>query len=78
MIADQRDFVAWWRDNVAPGQSPGSNQWSNAGRHGTISMAEAEQLTGVQQWQVSRWRTARPPPAASGNITRSRAARQHR
>jgi hypothetical protein len=58
MIADQKDFVAWWDDNVTPGQSPGTNQWSVADRQPTISADDATKLTGIQKWQVSRWRTA--------------------
>jgi hypothetical protein len=52
MIADQRDFVAWWEGHV---RRPG-NQPINAGLH-YLTVDDAEALTGVKQWQVSRWRT---------------------
>ena len=57
MIADQRDFVAWWDQHV---HRKGGERWlDNADRHDQrLSMEEAEELTGVKQWQVSRWRTA--------------------
>jgi len=58
MIADQHDFVAWWDANVTLGQSPGTNQWSVADRQPTISAEDVTALTGIQKWQVSRWRTA--------------------
>jgi hypothetical protein len=57
MIVDQHDFVRWWGLNV--GVRQGLNRFSieNADR-GSLSLAEAEQLTGVSQQKVSRWRKA--------------------
>jgi hypothetical protein len=63
MIANQRDLVAWWNTNVTPGQSPGSNQWSNAGRHSTMSFDEAEHLTGSSSGKCDcgDWGEIHPP-----------------
>lgn len=56
MIADQRDLVAWWDEHVGVRLHAGTKL--NADRHSTLSCKQAEQLTGIKQWQVSRWRTA--------------------
>jgi hypothetical protein len=50
MIADQRDFVAWWDAQV---HRKGGERWlDNADRHDQrLSMEEAEQLTGIKQRQ---------------------------
>jgi hypothetical protein len=57
MIADQKDFVGWWDAHV---HRKGGERWfDNADRHDQrLSMEEAEELTKIKQWQVSRWRTA--------------------
>jgi hypothetical protein len=57
MIADQRDFVAWWRTNVTGNRHNINPSLEIAGRQ-FLSVTEAEELTGVKVWQVSRWRTA--------------------
>jgi hypothetical protein len=59
MIADQRDFVRWWGKHVSPGRQATLKQYAEyADLHTRISMEDAEQLTGIKQWQESRWRTA--------------------
>jgi len=49
-------FVAWWSRNVTVRQSSGNNQWSSADRRTTISLDKAEELTGITNQQVSKWR----------------------
>jgi hypothetical protein len=56
LIADQKDFVAWWDEQVGVRHGAGRGHKNNADLH-SCSMEDAEQLTGVKQWQVSRWRT---------------------
>jgi len=58
-IADQTEFVAWWRRTVTPSRTRKS---VNAGRHGQISVADAEGLTGIKQPTVSRWTTRLKDP----------------
>jgi len=54
MIADQRDFVSWWDEHVrSQGEVHKKLQTGNF-----LSVSEATQLTGIKDWQVSRWRTA--------------------
>jgi hypothetical protein len=53
MIADQRDFVAWWDEHI---RDAGNPTLIVADRQ-QLTVEEAEQITGVKKWQVSRWRT---------------------
>jgi hypothetical protein len=52
MIEFQTNIVDWWREKVTPGQSPGSNQWSNADLRSTISCPDAERLLGIRQQKI--------------------------
>jgi hypothetical protein len=56
MIADQRDFLAWWDARV---RDKGGERWIDVAvrQHQGLSVEEATELTGIQKWQVSRWRT---------------------
>lgn len=50
-IEQQQEFVRWWKDAVRDqGHQP-----NNADRH-YLPVTEAEILTGIAQYQVSRWR----------------------
>jgi hypothetical protein len=52
MIADQKDFVAWWDEHVRPaGHQP------NVADRQQLAVEEAEQVTGVKKWQVSHGNT---------------------
>jgi hypothetical protein len=61
-IADQRDLVAWWDKHV---RGAGRPPLIPADRQ-EFSMEDAERLTGVKNWQVSRW----PRPLRAGNLPR--------
>jgi hypothetical protein len=52
-IAHQKEFVGWWDDTVRAAHRPKTNT-----SVALVSVAEAEQQTGISQPQVSRWRTA--------------------
>jgi hypothetical protein len=54
MIADQRDFVTWWDEHV---RDAGNPALIVADRQ-QLTADDATKLTGIQKWQVSRWRTA--------------------
>ena len=55
-IEDQAEFVGWWADNITPRHRPGrGGNKSNADQH-SISREIAEDLTGISQPQVSKWR----------------------
>lgn len=51
----QTEFVAWWREKVTPGQSPGRKGKSNAVRGSILDVSQAEEATGISQQQVSKW-----------------------
>ena len=55
-IQDQRKFVGWWQATVTPGQSPGRGGNKSSADRGTIPMRKAEQLSGITNQQVARWR----------------------
>jgi hypothetical protein len=57
MLADQRDFIAWWDEHV---HRKGGERWLDPAdrQDQQLSMDAAEGLTGIKNWQVSRWRTA--------------------
>jgi len=61
LIEQQADFVAWWDSEDGPGSRHGLNRFTidNADPH-SLSVERAEELIGIKQWQVSRWRTALP------------------
>jgi hypothetical protein len=50
MIADQRDFVAWWDANIGVRHGAGRGHKNNADLH-SFSMEDAERLTGIKQWK---------------------------
>lgn len=55
-LAEQVAFVEWWEGRVTTRISPGrAGNKSNAHLH-SISVKDAEALTGISQPQVSRWR----------------------
>jgi hypothetical protein len=62
MIAEIRDFVAWWDLNVGVRKSAGGSGEHgasyNAEQRSMISREQAETETAIKQQQVSRWRTA--------------------
>lgn len=49
-IEEQVEFVQWWKNNV---RGPGK---SNSARPGLFGCDQAEDLTGITQEQVSKWR----------------------
>lgn len=49
----QRDHVAWWRGNVTPNR--GSRTDINPGRRRSLTLQEAEHITGISQQQTSKW-----------------------
>jgi len=49
-LEDVREFVRWWRETVTPNRSPDRKYRT------VFSKDEAEELTGISQVQVSRWR----------------------
>jgi len=62
LIQHQVEIVEWWNEHVGVRLHAGSKL--NAHRHSTLSCEEAERLTGIKQWQTSRWRTALEDEAA--------------
>lgn len=54
MIADQRGFVEWWDEHIGVRHGAGRGHKINADPH-AFTMEDAEKLTGIKQWQVSRW-----------------------
>ncbi len=55
-VAEQREFVAWWEGTVTVRQSTGRKGDKSSSVLSTISMRDAEKLTGIRNEQVSRWR----------------------
>jgi hypothetical protein len=57
-IANQRQFVEWWDENVGVrhGSGQGEAGLKNAELRSLMSVAKAEELTGISQQKVSRWR----------------------
>lgn len=54
-IADQKDFVAWWKGNV---QRAGGDRQSKKQKRGSALMLvveDAESLSGITQQKVSKW-----------------------
>ena len=49
----QPEFVWWWDENV---WRPGEDRKIHSGRPGRIKGAEAIDLTGITESQVSKWR----------------------
>lgn len=54
-ISDQIALVTWWDENVTPRLHSGRGKMS-ADRRTIISLAQAEELTGIANQQVSKWR----------------------
>src|SRR5690606_8952114 len=48
------EFVRWWDEGVGVRQH--ANSEDNADRRSPLSKSDAEQITGITQQQVSRWR----------------------
>jgi hypothetical protein len=56
-IADQVEFVRWWRENVSVRHGLNRHNLENAERGSlSYSVEEAERATEITQQQVSRWR----------------------
>lgn len=53
-IEEQAEFVKWWDDNI--GVRHGAGRGKKSADRGTFSMDDAEELTGITNQQVSRWR----------------------
>ncbi|MFO1353028.1 MAG: hypothetical protein U1F68_21070 [Gammaproteobacteria bacterium] len=53
-IEEQQEFVRWWDENV--GVRLHSDSRVNADRRSPLSKADAKDLTGISQQQVSKWR----------------------
>lgn len=53
-IEEQIEFVQWWRDHVGVRHAAGSKK--NADLRSSFSTDQAEELTGITQQQVSKWR----------------------
>jgi hypothetical protein len=47
-LRQQKEFCIWWGENVSPRESPGRQGTKSSADHGTISMREAEKLTGIK------------------------------
>lgn len=47
---EQEEFVRWWKENVRK-----AGQGNNAGPR-YLSVADAEEKTGITQQQVSKWK----------------------
>jgi phage N-6-adenine-methyltransferase len=55
-IEDQREFVAWWRATVTPQISRGRGGNKSSADLRTIPMRKAEELSGIRNQLVARWR----------------------
>jgi ParB family chromosome partitioning protein len=53
-LEEQQEFIGWWRENVGVRHAAGSKK--NADRRSTFSTDQAEELTGITQQQVSKWK----------------------
>lgn len=53
-IDEQEEFVRWWRERVTPDKGKRSDLHAD---RGVSSATRAEELTGITQQQVSRWRS---------------------
>ena len=54
-IEEQTEFVRWWKETVTVRHGGDRSSPQIAG----LAMKDAEELTGISQQQVSRWRKAR-------------------
>lgn len=54
MIEEQEEFVRWWRETVSVNHGAGRGNKKNADLR-SFSKADAEELTGITQQQVSKW-----------------------
>jgi len=54
-MQDQASFVKWWEEKVTVRHGAGRGNKKSAD-HGTFSMGDAEELTGISNQQVSNWR----------------------
>jgi len=52
-----REFVGWWGDAVTVRQSPGRAGNKSNSELNSFSVDDAQELTGISQVQVSRWRS---------------------
>jgi phage N-6-adenine-methyltransferase len=55
-VEDQLAYVAWWGAEITPRQSPGRGGNKSSAERRTISMREAEALSGISNQQVARWK----------------------
>lgn len=60
-IEEQIEFVRWWGEAVTPGKG-GSNQYFAKTPVGVLAKADAEELTGIRQQQVSKWNKSLQKP----------------
>src|SRR5262245_35982690 len=57
-VAEQAEFVAWWKAHVTPAQGTGLNPVVAKRATTGIPAADATTQTGITKWQVSRWGSA--------------------
>lgn len=55
-ISDQRNLVEWWGENVSVRHASGTEK--NADRRSTLSVEAAQDISGIEQQKVSKWRKA--------------------
>lgn len=55
-IEEQKEFVGWWKGAITPNR--GERTDLNADLRLSLSVARAEELTGITQQQVSKWAKA--------------------
>ena len=60
-IEEQAEFVRWWEETISARHGAGRGNKKSA-YLGTFSMADAEELTGISNQQVSRWRARLKDP----------------
>jgi phage N-6-adenine-methyltransferase len=57
-VSDQRCLVEWWGEHVSVRESPGRSGHKSSLDRGTISLENAEDISGIANQKVSKWRKA--------------------
>jgi DNA N-6-adenine-methyltransferase (Dam) len=52
-VEEQAEFVRWWRDNVSVNH--GAGRGKKVAESGTFLVDQAQELTGITKFQVSKW-----------------------